>query len=73
MNGLLNKKDIMSLYKCGSDKALRLLKFMYDVGYANKFGKEYYVTSEALNKFLADYAGKNVMIWDVSSRFNYHL
>lgn len=59
---LLNKKDIMSLYKCGSDKALRLLKFMYDVGYANKFGKEYYVTSEALDKFLADYAGKNVMI-----------
>ena len=54
MNGLLNKKDIMSLYKCGSDKALRLLKFMYDVGYANKFGKEYYVTSEALDKFLAD-------------------
>ena len=51
MNSLLNKKDIMSIYKCGSDKALRLLKFMYDVGYANK-----------LDKFLADYAGKNVMI-----------
>lgn len=62
MNGLLNKKDIMFLYKCGSDKALRLLKFMYEVGYGNKFGKEYYVTNDALNKFLADYAGKNVII-----------
>lgn len=59
---LLNKKDIMNLYKCKSDKALRLLKFMYDVGYANRFGKEYYVTNKALDKFLADYAGKNVMI-----------
>lgn len=59
---LLNKKDIMNIYKCKSDKALRLLKFMYDVGYANKFGKEYYVTNGALNKFLGDYAGKNVMI-----------
>ena len=59
---LLNKKDIMNLYKCKSDKALRLLKFMYDVGYANKFGKEYYVTNGALNKFLSDYAGKNVVI-----------
>ncbi len=59
---LLTKKDIMNIYKCKGDKALRLLKFMYDVGYANKFGKEYYVTNGALNKFLGDYAGKNVMI-----------
>ena len=39
---LLNKSDIMSLYGCESNKALRILKLMFQMGYGNKIGKEYF-------------------------------
>ena len=44
---LYNKKDIMALLGCESDKALRLLKFLFSIDKANKIGKEYYVKKEA--------------------------
>ena len=35
----LSKKDIMRMYDCESDKALRILKLMYNIKYAFKVGK----------------------------------
>ena len=36
---VLTKTDIMSIYKCESNKALRILKLMFQMGYGNKIGK----------------------------------
>ena len=33
---MLCKKDIMDIYHCESDKALRILKLMFQMGYGNK-------------------------------------
>ena len=41
---VLTKTDIMSIYKCESNKALRILKLMFQMGYGNKIGKEYYIS-----------------------------
>lgn len=59
---VLCKNDIMKKYHCESDKALRILKIMFQMGYGNKLGKEYYVTIESQNKFLDDMAGKEVYL-----------
>lgn len=59
---ILNKKDIMLLYNCGSEKALNILKFMFQTGFGNRIGKQYYITPEAHRKFLEFYAGKEVII-----------
>lgn len=61
-NEVLTKEDIMVTYKCGSDKALRILKMIFQVGLGNKIGKEYYVSVEAHQKFLEIYAGKDLAI-----------
>ena len=36
---VLTKNDIMRMYKCESNKALRILKLMFQMGYGNKIGK----------------------------------
>lgn len=59
---LLNKSDIMSLYGCESNKALRILKLMFQMGYGNKIGKEYYVSKKSQKEFLECMAGKEVFI-----------
>lgn len=59
---ILNKKDIMMLYNCRSEKALNILKFMFQTGFGNRIGKQYYITPEAHRKFLEFYAGKEVII-----------
>ena len=59
---ILNKSDIMNMYKCESNKALRMLKVMFQMGYGNKIGKEYYISLESHNKFLYDMRGKNIFI-----------
>lgn len=59
---IYNKQDIMKLFKCESDKALKILKIMYQMKIANKIGKEYYVTKEALNTFLEETRGREVYI-----------
>ena len=59
---ILNKADIMRLYKCESDKALKILKIIFQMGFGIKIGKEYYVTLESHKKFLETYAGKEVII-----------
>jgi hypothetical protein len=59
---IYNKEDIMNLFKCESDKALRILKLMYSMCEANKIGREYYVTQESLLNFLRDMQGREIII-----------
>lgn len=59
---IYNKEDIMKLFKCESDKALKILKFLYSMSEANKIGREYYVTHESLMNFLKDMQGREILI-----------
>lgn len=59
---LYNKSDIMELYGCEGDKALRILKLMYQVGKGVKIGKGYYTTKQNHNEFIDNYLGKTVFI-----------
>lgn len=58
----IGKKDVMEMYGCESDKALRILKCMYNIKYAIKMGKQYYTTEEYNKKFFELYKGKSVVI-----------
>lgn len=57
-----NKDDIMALFQCESDKALRFMKLLKQMGYSLKIGKEYYIKKDELKRFLDDYKGKDIMI-----------
>lgn len=57
-----NKHDIMMIFQCESDKALKILKIMYQMKMANKIGKEYYVERESLIRFLDDFKGLEILI-----------
>lgn len=59
---MLTKEDIMSVFKCENNKALRILKLLFQMGFGNKIGKEYYVSKKSLNKFTENMAGKEVFI-----------
>ena len=59
---MLCKKDIMDIYNCESNKALRILKLMFQMGYGNKIGKEYYISQESQNEFIKNMVGKEVYI-----------
>lgn len=59
---LYGKQDIMTIFKCESDKALRILKIMFQMKLAIKIGKEYYVEEEKLKEFLNDFRGKEILI-----------
>ena len=59
---IYGKTDIMSMYKCESNKALRMLKLLFQMGYANKIGKEYYLSSDNHKTFMRSFAGKEVFI-----------
>lgn len=52
------KKDIMRIFNCESDKALKILKIIFQMREGNKIGKEYYVTKQALDSFMEDMRGK---------------
>ena len=56
------KNDIMKMFKCESDKALKILKILYQMKLANKIGKEYYVEKENLIQFLKDFKGEEIVI-----------
>lgn len=59
---MLTKSDIMKIFHCENDKALKILKVMYQMGYGNKIGKEYYISSAAQINFVEDMKGKEVVI-----------
>ena len=52
----------MEQFHCESDKALRILKMMFQMGYGNKIGKEYYVSLNSQLDFLDKMRGKEVFI-----------
>ena len=54
-NVLYNKKDIMNIFSCESDKALRILRLLYSM-------KEYYISKESFDQFVEDMKGKEVII-----------
>lgn len=57
---LLDKESIMQIFKCESDKALKILKMMYANEFGCKMGKEYYITKNEFKKFMNSYKGKDV-------------
>ena len=59
---MLCKNDIMEIYHCESNKALRILKLMFQMGYGNKIGKEYYISQKSQEDFIEKMAGKEVYI-----------
>lgn len=59
---IYGKQDIMELFKCESDKALRLLKLMFQMKEANKIGREYYIDHESLMDFLERFKGEEISI-----------
>lgn len=59
---ILSKKDIMRIYQCESNKALKILKLMFQMGYGNKIGKEYYISKQSQDDFVKNMAGKEVFI-----------
>lgn len=61
-SAMLSKQDIMEIYHCESNKALRILKVMFHMGYGNKIGKEYYASRQSHEDFVAAMAGKEVFI-----------
>ena len=76
---MLCKNDIMEIYNCESNKALRILKLMFQMGYGNKIGKEYYISQKSQEDFIEKMAGKEVYIWYLKAfggvtiiTFNYH-
>lgn len=59
---MLDKRDIMDIYHCESNKALKILKVMFFMGFATKVGKEYYVSRKSHDSFVEAMAGKEVFI-----------
>lgn len=59
---MLGKSDIMQIYHCESNKALKILKVMFNMGYGSKIGKEYYASKQSHDAFIKDMAGKEVFI-----------
>ena len=62
IHGIYNKEDIKAMYKCENDKALRILKILFHMGYANKIGKEYYISAKRFDDFMSDTTGVCVHI-----------
>ena len=56
------KKDIMRIFNCESDKALKILKIIFQMKEGNKIGREYYVKKQALDSFMEDMKGKALYI-----------
>lgn len=56
------KQDIMKILQCESDKALKILKFLYQTKEANKIGKEYYISKQSFINFMTSMQGKEIII-----------
>lgn len=59
---LLSKNEIMQIFGCESDKALKILKLMYSNNFGSKVGKEYYITKNEFKKFMDSYKGKDLKL-----------
>ena len=56
------KKDIMRIFNCESDKALKILKVIFQMKEGVKIGREYYVGKHTLDEFMEDMKGKAIHI-----------
>ncbi len=61
-NTVLTKKDIMAIFKCENNKALKILKLLFQMGFGLKIGKGYYTTQNGLDEFIKTMAGKKVVV-----------
>lgn len=59
---IYGKSDIKLLLSCEDDKALRFLKVLYQMKYAIKIGKEFYVKKSDFDDFFANNLGKSIAI-----------
>ena len=61
-NELLGKDDIIRIFKCENEKALKILRVAFDMRYATKIGKEYYIEKTKLEEFMNDVRGRKVVL-----------
>ena len=61
-NELLGKDDIIRIFKCENEKALKILRVAFDMRYATKIGKEYYIEKTKLDEFMNDVRGRKVVL-----------
>lgn len=54
--------DLEALFKCKRQKAMNIMKFMWQTKYATQLGKQYYVSRDRLYDFMNDNAGKQIYI-----------
>lgn len=59
---LYGKEDIMRIFNCESDKALKILKYAFQTRHAIKMGKEYYITKDSYLDFLDLIQGREVRL-----------
>ena len=59
---LYGKNEIMLLLGCGDQKALNLLKLLFQMKYAIKVGKSYLIKSEDFDRFFDDFKGQEIVI-----------
>lgn len=58
----LTKDDVSRLFKCKSDKALRIMRFIYENGAGYKLGNQYYIKEGDFYDFMNQYKGRVIMI-----------
>ena len=51
---MYNKQEIMEIFSCEDQKALKLMHVMHSMSYAVKLGREYYVREERLFEFVEE-------------------
>ena len=61
-NELLGKDDIIRIFKCENEKALKILRVAFDMQYATRIGKEYYIEKTKLDEFMNDVRGRKVVL-----------
>ena len=61
-NELLGKDDIIKIFKCENEKALKILRVAFDMQYATRIGKEYYIEKTKLDEFMNDVRGRKVVL-----------
>ena len=59
---LLTKEDISRMFKCENDKSLKIMRLLFEMRYATKIGKEYYIKKEDFEKFFNEEKGRKVIL-----------
>ena len=59
---LLTKSDIIDIFECEDQKALKLMRLLQSMGYAIRIGREYYIQKSRLVDFLTEMEGRKVVL-----------